>query len=420
MLLLFGLFISQLIIDTPLPLIPNSPLVPPRPHPPADHPPSRHVALLIGTSGAYARGLLRGIARFNREGGNWLTYHWPHGLHTSVPPWLRRWPGDGIIARVGTRRLANGLARLGVPIVNLRSAILDLPLPRVGPDNTAVAQLAAEHLLALGLTDFAFCNTPRGFHLGHDARADAFVAAVTAAGYRCDVYHAQAAPGQASSAQETRQLIRWLSGLPKPVGVMACNDEVGVTVLGACREAEFDVPGEIAVLGVDNDEALCDLSLPPLTSIDANAEHVGYEAALLLSRMMNGEAHPTAPIYVLPRGVVSRPSTDALFSGDAEVDRALAFIRENAPRRLLVSHVAAHVSLSRASLEPRFRKALGRTIHEEIQRVRLNRAKALLAGSTLPIKQVAAAAGFAGVPYLNRVFRRATGETPARYRRRRS
>jgi LacI family transcriptional regulator len=381
---------------------------------------TRHVALLIGTSGAYARALLRGIARFNRERGLWVTYHWPHGLHEELPKWLRGWRGHGVIARVGTRRLANGLRRLGVPVVNLRSAILDVNYPRVGPDNAAVAKLAAEHLMDLGLKNFAFCNTPRGFHLGHDERAGAFARAVDAGGARCHAYVALAAPGRDAWAKEQRRLTAWLRSLPKPVGVMACNDEKGVEVLTACRQAGLRVPDDVAVLGVDNDEALCDLSLPPMTSIDVNAEQIGYEAAALLERMMAGAGAEGPPsVSVPPRGVVARPSTNTLFSGDPEVDRAVAFIRENAARRLLVADITRHVSLSRALLEPRFKRAVGRTIHQEIQRVRLNRAKALLVGSSVPIKQVAAAAGFSGVPYLTRVFHRATGETPAEYRRRR-
>jgi len=164
---------------------------------------------------------------------------------------------------------------------------------------------------------------------------------------------------------------------------------------------------------------MSDLSLPPMTSIDVNAEQIGYESAALLDRMMSGEAAPPDAVSVPPRGVVARPSTNTLFSGDAEVDRAVAFIRENAARRLLVSDITTHVSVSRALLEPRFKRGVGRTIHQEIQRVRLNRAKALLVGSALPIKQVAAAAGFASVPYLTRVFHKATGETPGEYRRRR-
>jgi LacI family transcriptional regulator len=381
----------------------------------------RHVALLIGTSGAYARALLRGIARYNRERGLWVTYHWPHGLHEELPKWLKGWQGHGVIARVGTRRLANGLRRLGVPVVNLRSAILDVKYPRVGSDNAAVANLAAEHLMDLGLKNFAFCNTPRGFHLGHDERADAFAGSIGRAGGRCHTYTAVAAPGRDAWAKEQRRLTGWLRSLPKPVGIMACNDEKGVEVLTACRQAGLRVPDDVAVVGVDNDEALCDLSLPPMTSIDVNADQIGYEAAALLERMMAGGAAGAQPasVSVPPRGVVPRPSTNTLFSGDAEVDRAVAFIRENAARRLLVSDVTRHVSLSRALLEPRFKRAVGRTIHQEIQRVRLNRAKALLVGSSLPIKQVAAASGFAGVPYLTRVFHRVTGETPAEYRRRR-
>jgi LacI family transcriptional regulator len=349
-----------------------------------------------------------------------MTYHWPHGLHEELPRWLKGWRGHGVIARVGTRRLARGLGRLGVPVVNLRSAILDVSYPRVGSDNAAVARLAAEHLMDLGLKNFAFCNTPRGFHLGHDERADAFARETERVGCRCHAYTAVGVPGRESFGQEQRRLTSWLRSLPKPVGIMACNDEKGVEVLTACRQAGLRVPDDVAVMGVDNDEALCDLSLPPMTSIDVNAEQIGYEAAALLERMMSGQAVDAgAAEHVPPRGVVARPSTNTLFSGDSEVDRAVAFIRENAPRRLLVADVTGHVSLSRALLEPRFKRAVGRTIHQEIQRVRLNRAKALLVGSALPIKQVAAAAGFSSVPYLTRVFHRATGETPAEYRRRR-
>jgi len=380
----------------------------------------RHVALLIGTTGGYARGLLRGIARFNRERGGWLTYHWPHGLHQALPAWLKRWKGDGIMARVGTRRLVKMLARLGVPIVNLRGAIPDVALPRVGLDNPAIASLAARHLLEVGLTKFATFSTPKGVHLGHDERQAAFCRIIEGAGRECFKYPAGPAKGQGSWDQEQRRVVRWVQSLPKPVGILAINDERGVELLSACRRGGVTVPDDVAVIGVDNDEALCELSIPPLTSIDVNAEQVGYEAAGLLDRMMAGQAAPAEALYVRPRGVVPRRSTETIVSDDPEVDRAVAFIRENAFGKLKVSDVLRHVSFSRASFEPRFKRVTGRTVHEEVQRVRMNRAKMLLGSSKLPIKQVARESGFSGVQYLTRVFRRETGETPAQYRRQRA
>jgi LacI family transcriptional regulator len=153
-----------------------------------------------------------------------------------------------------------------------------------------------------------------------------------------------------------------------------------------------------------------------MTSVDVNAEQIGYVAAGLLDRMMSGEKPPGAPTFVAPRGVVTRRSTDVLASEDPVVNRAVAFIRENGGRGLQVPDVIAHTKTSRASLEPRMKRILGRTIHQEIQRVQIERVKELLVGSAVPIKQVARDTGFSCVQYLTRVFRASTGETPARYR----
>jgi LacI family transcriptional regulator len=197
---------------------------------------------------------------------------------------------------------------------------------------------------------------------------------------------------------------------------MAGNDERGLQVLDACRRAGARVPDDVAVIGVDDDEHLCELSIPPMTSVDVNAEQIGYAAAELLDRLMSGRKPPTVPTLLAPRGVVTRRSTDVLASEDPVVNKAVAFIRENRGRGLQVTDVISHLKMSRASLEPRIKKVLGRTIHQEIQRVQLERVKELLVGSPMPIKQIAREGGFSCVQYLTRVFRTATGETPARYR----
>jgi LacI family transcriptional regulator len=176
------------------------------------------------------------------------------------------------------------------------------------------------------------------------------------------------------------------------------------------------VPEQVAVIGVDDDEHLCDLSIPPMTSVDVNAEQIGYAAAELLDRMMAGRKAPARKTLLAPRSVVTRRSTDVLASEDPAVNLAAAFIRERGGRGLQVPDVTAHVRMSRASLEPRMKRVLGRTIHQEIQRVQLDRVKELLVASPLPIKQIAREGGFSCVQYLTRVFRSATGETPARYR----
>jgi LacI family transcriptional regulator len=370
--------------------------------------------LLIETSGSYGRGLLRGVARYNREHANWSTYFQPHGLGAPPPEWLKGWRGDGVLARIDTQHLADLLADSGVPVVNLRATLPGLSFPYVGIDHGATARLGAAHLLERGLRHFGTVGKPRGSHPGLDQRCDAFHEAVASAGFDCNGY--EAPPGATSWEQGQERLGAWICSLPKPVGIFVTNDERGLNVLDACRRCSAQVPEEVAVIGVDNDEHLCELSIPPMTSVDVNAEQIGYVAAGLLDRMMSGEKPPGAPTFVAPRGVVTRRSTDVLASEDPVVNRAVAFIRENGGRGLQVPDVIAHTKTSRASLEPRMKRILGRTIHQEIQRVQIERVKELLVGSAVPIKQVARDTGFSCVQYLTRVFRASTGETPARYR----
>ncbi len=377
--------------------------------------PMRHVALLIETSGSYGRGLLRGVSKYNREHGGWSTYFHPHGLGDPPPPWLTNWHGDGILARIDTPEIANLLLHSGVPVVNLRGTVGELQFPYVGPDHDQIARLAAEHLLERGLKHFAFCGKPAGVHPGLDERGVTFAEVVRAAGGTCDVFPADCPPDNWEMEQEL--LSKWLDSLPKPVGVMACNDERGLQVLDACRRCGAIVPDEVAVIGADNDEHLCDLSIPPLTSVDVNAEHIGYTAAALLDEiMMRGKSSTPTGQRLAPRGIFTRLSTDTVASDDDEVNRALRYIRENGCQGLRVVDVLAHMGMSRATLQQRLKRVIGRTIHEEIERVRLARVKELLLSPDMTIKQVARATGFSSVQYMTRVFRAAMGETPARYR----
>jgi LacI family transcriptional regulator len=377
-------------------------------------PPMRHVALLIETSGSYGRGLLRGVAKYNREHGGWSTYFHPHGLGDPPPPWLTNWRGEGILARIDTPEIANLLVKSGVPVVNLRGTVGELPFPYVGPDHDQIARLAAEHLLERGMKNFAFCGKPAGVHPGLDERGTSFADVVRSSGGQCDVFPADFAPESWEIEQEG--LAAWIASLPKPVGVMACNDERGLQVLDACRRCGATVPDEVAVIGADNDEHLCDLSIPPLTSVDVNAEHIGYTAAALLDEMMQGRTSPPSVQRLAPRGIFTRLSTDTVASDDDEVNRALRYIRENGCQGLRVVDVLAHMGMSRATLQQRLKRVIGRTIHEEIERVRLARVKELLLSPDMTIKQVARATGFSSVQYMTRVFRAALGETPARYR----
>ncbi len=231
-----------------------------------------------------------------------------------------------------------------------------------------------------------------------------------------------AARATAKTSQELGKqqewLARWVALLPKPVGIMAANDDRGLQVLDACRRIGVSVPNQVAVLGVDNDEYLCGLSHPPLSSIDINSEETGYQAAALLDRLMDGKPPPSLWPETMPKRVVVRRSSEVLATDDDDVIRAAQFIREHACRPIRTSDVFEEISVSRGQLEPRFRSVVGHTIHHEIERVRIERAKTLLTETLLPIKQIAQQSGFRTVQYLTRAFRRLTGDTPAAFRRR--
>lgn len=380
----------------------------------------RHVALLIETSGSYGRGLLAGIAKYNREHGGWSTYFRPHGLNDKPPEWLKRWSGDGMLVRIDTKEMAELCAHSKASVVNLRGTLPNIPFPFIAVDNEQVAKLAFQHLLERGFKNFAFCGQPRGGNPSLDQRADFFRDIVENAGNTCHIFAAVQSNPNPDWEEEQDRMAAWIRGLPKPVGVMACNDERGLQLLDAARRCGATVPDEVAVIGVDNDAPLCDLSIPPLTSVDVNAEGIGYEAAALLDRMMGGKKVAAKPVKMPPRGVITRRSTDVIASEDEEVNRAVSFIRENACKGLQVVDVLTHLGMSRASLQQRMKQIAGRTIHQEIQRVRLERAKQLLVMSGMTIKQIARESGFASVQYMTRMFRSATNETPAKYRSRRT
>jgi LacI family transcriptional regulator len=377
-----------------------------------------HVALLIETSLAYGRGLLRGVARYIHEHGPWSVYFRPQGLDAPPPRWLARWRGDGILARINDRQMARTVLRTHLPAIDLRAAVAKLGLPNIGPDNRAVAQLAWHHFLESGLHNFGFCGAPRGESRFLDLRCDHFRQFVEQAGHSCDVYRPRPSRhGGAAWEQEQGRLARWLQKLPKPVGIMTCDDDRGLDVLDACLRAGILVPDEVAVIGVNNDEHLCGLANPPLSSVDVNPERVGYEAAALLDRLMAGARPPRKVVEFPPRGLVVRQSSDAVGVADQQVAAALRYIRTNACERIGVGRVAAAVDISRSKLERRFAKLLGRTPKQEILRIQLARAKELLTQTDLSIGIVAQKAGFRSEGYFYEVFRRRAGCTPGAYRR---
>jgi len=384
--------------------------------------PIRKVALLVEWSRNYGRGVLRGIGRYAQAHRRWKVYQTERRLSDTAPSWLRRWQGDGIIARIENRRLAAQIKRLGLPVVDLFEHEDAEGIPAVLTDNRAIARLAAEHLCERGLSHFAYCGLPGVF--SSDERGRHFVEHLAERGCSAHVYdpprrrrEALIAASEDYELQCEAAIARWLQSLPKPVGLMACNDLRAHQILMACGDCRLAVPEEVAVIGVDNDEVICELSQPPLSSIEQNPEEAGYQAAALLDHWMEGRSPPCEKIVIEPRGVVGRQSTDVVAVADADIVAALHYIRQHACDGIDVADLLAHVPLSRRTLERRFTRLLGRSPRDEIVRVQLAHVKQLLSMTGYPLAKIAQLTGFRYVESMCALFKRATGQTPGQFRR---
>lgn len=372
-----------------------------------------NVALLFETTNAYARSLLLGIGDYVLGHGPWRLHCAELGRDEEPPGWITRWKGDGIIVRGENKAMARAAAKFRGPIVDLTPSRLMPRAPWVKSDDNAIARLAADHFLERGFRHLAFCGDPQ--FSWSTRRSERFVSLVRSAGRSCAIYEPR--DRSPTSDLEVDEIAKWLAALPKPVGVFACYDNRGQQVLEACRRAELAVPEEVAVLGVDNDEVLCGLSPPPMSSVILNPRRVGWDGAALLSRMMRGETLEQVAHLIPPIGIATRQSTDILAVADPRIAAALRYIREHACERIRVSDVLRQCPMARRALEMRFKKLTGRTPRQEILRVQLNRAKELLIGTELAMSEIAERTGFSP-DYLSEVFKANEGLVPSAYRRR--
>ncbi len=382
--------------------------------------PHRRVILLIEATSAYGRGCLRGIARYARARGGWIFFHrlrYPFELLKFNE--LRNWNADGIIARIDNPSVARIVRRLALPAVDLSGSSVIEGVAGVFPDHRKIITLAAEHLVSNGLRNLAFCGYP-GVYFS-DFRQGVFDSEVQAQhGVKC-VFEPPPITDAISYEQrgvlDAEALQAWVGQLPKPIGVIACSDTRGRQVLEACDAVGIKVPHEVSVIGVDDDDVVCELSNPRLSSVVPNVETTGYEAARLLDRLFGGEPCPDEPLLIPPIAIEGRTSSDMTALSDPALAAAVQFIRNRVGEGINVEDVLAKVEISRSTLERQFYEHLGCTPHEFILRCRIERAKQLLLDTDYPLARIARMAGFRRVGHMITVFRERSGQTPAKYRR---
>ncbi len=378
---------------------------------------------MIESSRAFGRDLVRGIMRYSRLHGPWVfpwvfyrqdLFYIARGSERAELEHLRKWGPQGIIAR--DSRDIEELARWDIPLfVAVAMEPPNLQRNNIITDNRAIGRMAAEHLLERGFRNFGYCGFDGMFWSGR--RGDSFSARIAEAGFQTSIYKQPKSRAARTWYREEAVLVEWLKGLPKPVGIMACNDDRGQHITEACANAKLDVPYEVAIIGVDNDDQVCDISNPPLSSVALDVEKAGFQASELLDRMMAGEKMPPQTVIVHPNRVVMRQSTNIVAVEDKLVSHALNFIHQNAKRLIQVDDVVKNLSVSRRNLHDKFMKTLGRSVYDEIKRVRIDLISQMLIETDLSISDIALSLGYDNTNHIARYFRQKMGMSPLEYRK---
>lgn len=377
------------------------------------------VLLLVESSRGSGRSLLGGIAHYTHHHGPWSCYWEPGGLEKAWPK-LKTLDLDGIILR-DVDKLEEVLA-FGIPAVVIGHGRTEVSgLLNVVTDSARIGEIAAEHLLACGFKRFAYCGCQPSFEEDvpwSELRHEAFAARLGKNGCSCENFPVPPRSGGSAWLRERAIMTRWLQSLPKPVGLMAANDDRARQVVEACKIAGISVPSDIGIVGVDNDEVVCGLSDPPLSSVAVNFARAGYEAASALDCLMNGGGNVPARIVVHPTHIVVRRSTDVVAVEDKSVAKALRYIRDALRlEELTVAVVARNAGISRRLLEKRFRRELGYSILDGIRRMRTDKIAQLLVETQLPVCEIAETLGFGDVQHFARYFRAVKKMSPLAYRK---
>lgn len=385
------------------------------------------VLLQIETSREYGRGLLLGIVKYSNIYGPWSFYqeypspifYMEPGFFSKLPKKVKKTPFpknvdfDGIITR-DPQKIEKLIISKNIPTIV--AIYLEKPIPGLSSivtDNETIGRMAAEHMLDRGFRHFAYCGF-EGMFWSRDS-GESFSKRIAEEGYETHFY--KCPKKKLRIFDEQVVIADWLKTLPTPIGMMTCNDDRGRQVLEACKIAGIKVPDEVAVIGADNDEIVCGLSGPPLSSIALDTERIGYEAAELLDKLMRGQTTGTHKIVARPTHIVTRQSSDILAIEDPYVVEAIRYIREHAKEMIQVDDVVGAAMISRRTLERRFRKELGRSVLEELRRARVAQIAQMLIETNLPVSQIASTLGFPSTKHIARYFHREKGINLVAFRR---
>lgn len=376
----------------------------------------RRIAILMGQDLSFCRQVIRGVRAY--------AIHKPHwSFRSGVPDVnvirsLREWKPDGIIAELYNAPFARKILAMKKPVVDTAFWLPKLNASVVDVDHAEVGHMAAEYFLSLGFTNFAFFGSAKAVY--SRIREQSFVARLKQDGHSVMVSHKdyiRELPSTMSWKKMESHTRQWLRSLPKPVALFASNDILARSLADTCIQLNLNVPADVALLGVDNDELECELTSPPLSSIAIPGERIGYEAAKQLDQAMSSKKFSPQRTFLPPVRIVQRQSTDTLAIQDPIVIAALTYIRAHSAEGINVANVIRSIGAGRRELERKFRSILGRSVLQEIRTSRIHQVQKLLTDTDLPMPAIARLTGFSSAHRLAIVFHRTCGLPPTAYRK---
>lgn len=363
---------------------------------------AKEIALLLDYNDNYAKTVVDGVAKYSLQ-GNWRFF-----THRGVPSitveQLEEWHGDGVIGYL-TPSVVAMLRERGIPFVNVKTDFLELPACSVLTDNRAIGRRAADYLAAKGFRRFAYTAGPIEGICGQLKR-DGFHVRLQELGFACSDLAGVDAVGPLF--QEDPNV---------PLAVLAAEDFVGRMVIESCEDLDLRVPEDVSVLGVNNSPFICSMLKPQLSSVELGAERIGYQAAVLLDRLMQGDSLPEEPIVIAPEEIIERHSTELVEMEDRLIPDALRYIQDHVHEPIQVVDVARAVCCGRRTLEKRFKELLERSPHEEIRRTRIRKACQLLRETDTLVEVLSMLCGYVTRDRFNVAFKKEMGMTPSQYRK---
>jgi LacI family transcriptional regulator len=377
------------------------------------------IILLIDFAEEYSKALLKGIAKYSRENGPWVFCRMPLFQRETIGiegilGWAKEWGADGIIGQFYNEPDLEKFVASGIPVIAQDFKERFKEIPNITGAHKEAGVMGADYFIKKGFKNFAFY----GFKdiVWSRERAEGFEERVARFGHKVHYFEQIMTRSTEIWYYKPSALSQWLKSLPKPIALMACDDNQGQHITEACRHSKIRIPEEVAVLGVDNDEMVCEFSDPPLSSIGQDAEKGGYDAAKLLHQMILDSNFEFYDIVVRPTQIITRHSTDIYATNDAYIAASLKYIHQNIDKNLQVNDVVKQVPLSRRALEKRFLDITGYPIYKYIFNLRIEKLSQKLLETDLTVFEIALEMGLSDSKNIARQFKQIKGCTPIEYR----